>query len=256
MAFKKVLLRLPRSVEDNGRRIVLNDLETFYLTEPRDLQFNGSETLKKEKLKENGKFMNGKDTFVLFDADFEDEFSNLKRRAQAITHKDIGPIIAYTGINKESTIIDAGCGSAHLAGFLGKIAKQVDTFDVEEDHLEMARKNIKILGLDNVLIATKSIYEPENFEEGKYDVFTLDVPEPWRALATAAKVLRVGGHLVIYAPNINQIHQTITSLPENLLHEKTIEVIEREWSVKERILRPVTKDFGHTAFLSFVRKMY
>ncbi|MGV8169570.1 MAG: methyltransferase domain-containing protein [Candidatus Nanoarchaeia archaeon] len=256
MAFRKILLRLPRVVEDEGRRIVMNDLETFYLVEPRDMQFNGGSSIKKYQLQTNGEFTSGKDRFVLFDADFEDDFSNLKRRAQAITHKDIGPIIAYTGINKESRIIDAGCGSGHLAGFLGKIAKQVDSFDIEEDHLEMARKNIKILGLENVKIETKNIYESENFQEDNYDVFTLDVPEPWRAIATASKVLRVGGHLVIYAPNINQIHQTITSLPENLLHEQTIEVIEREWSVKERVLRPVTKDFGHTAFLSFVRKIY
>ncbi len=220
MTFKKVLLRLPRVVEDNGRRIVMNDLETFYLVEPRDIQFNGGGSIKKEQLQTNGQFTSGKDNFVLFDADFEDEFSNLKRRAQAITHKDIGPIITYTGINKESIIIDAGTGSGHLAGFLGKIAKQVDSFDVEEDHLEMARKNIRILGLDNVKIETKSIYELENFEEGKYDVFTLDVPEPWRAIPTASRVLRVGGHFVIYAPNINQIHQTITSLPENLPNKR------------------------------------
>jgi tRNA (adenine57-N1/adenine58-N1)-methyltransferase len=255
MAFKKVLLRLPRIAEDEGRKIVLNELETFYLTEQRDLHYNGG-IVRKEVLEKNGQFTNGKDVFVLFDADFEDEFSNLKRRAQTITHKDIGPIIAYTGINRESIIIDAGTGSGHLAGFLGKIAKQVDTFDVEEDHLEMARKNIRILGLGNVKIDNKNIYDPENFEKEKYDAFTLDVPEPWRALATAQKVLKVGGHLAIYAPNINQIHQTITSLPENLLHEQTIEVIEREWSVKERVLRPVTKDFGHTAFLSFARKIW
>ncbi|MFA6073769.1 MAG: methyltransferase domain-containing protein [Candidatus Woesearchaeota archaeon] len=254
MAFRKVLLRLPRVVEDNGRRIVLNNLERYYVTENKDFHYNGG-VAKKEQLEKGGFFTSEKDSIVVFDATFSDEFSNLKRKAQVITHKDIGPIITYTGINKESIILDAGTGSGHLCGFLGKIAKRVDSFDIEEAHLEMARKNIKILALDNVTISTKNIYDSTNFEENTYDVFTLDVPEPWNALATASKTLKVGGFLVIYAPNINQIHQTIISLTDDLLHEQTIEVIEREWSVKEKVLRPVTKDFGHTAFLSFVRKI-
>ncbi|MGV8162688.1 MAG: methyltransferase domain-containing protein [Candidatus Nanoarchaeia archaeon] len=254
MAFQKILLRLPRIVEDEGRRIVMNDLEEYYITQDKDFHFSGG-VVKKEQLHDGGSFTSGKDSFVVFDAEFTDTFRNLKRRAQVITAKDIGPIITYTGINRESIILDAGTGSGHLSGFLGKIAKQVDSFDVEDAHLEQAKKNIDILGLSNVNIEKKDIYQSENFKENKYDVFTLDVPEPWRALETAKKVLKIAGYLVIYAPNINQIHQTINSLPENLLHEKTIEVIEREWSVKEKVLRPVTKDFGHTAFLSFVRRI-
>lgn len=254
MKFKKVLLRLPRKTMDGERTIILNGLEEFYITEPRDFQFSGG-VFKKELLEKDGFFSVGKDNFVVFNATFMDEFYHMKRKAQVITPKDIGPIITYTGINKESIIIDAGVGSGFLACYLGMIAKSVDAFDIEDSHIEVSEKNVKSLNLGNVKIEKKSIYEKELFEENKYDVFTLDVPEPWRALETAQKVLKVGGYLVIYAPNINQIHQTVNALPESLLHEKTIEMIEREWSVKEKVLRPLTKDFGHTAFLSFVRKI-
>jgi tRNA (adenine57-N1/adenine58-N1)-methyltransferase len=256
MIFKKVLLRLPRKVKDGDRDVIMNGLEEFYITENRDFHFSGG-LVTKEQLEKGGAFTSGKDSFVVFDATFIDEFYHMKRKAQVITPKDIGPIITYTGINRESKIIDAGVGSGFLACFLGMVSNSVDSFDVEDSHIEVAEKNIKSLNLDNVKIEKKSVYEPELFEENKnkYDVFTLDVPEPWRALDTAKKVLKVGGYLVIYAPNINQIHHTVTSLPEELLHEKTIEMIEREWSVKEKVLRPLTKDFGHTAFLSFVRKI-
>jgi tRNA (adenine57-N1/adenine58-N1)-methyltransferase catalytic subunit len=254
MNFKKVLLRLPRKVKDGERDVIMNSLEEYYITESRDFHFDGG-VVKKELLEKEGAFTIGKDNFVVINATFIDEFYHMKRKAQVITPKDIGPIIAYTGITRNSKIIDAGVGSGFLACFLGMVASSVDSYDVEESHIEVAEKNVKSLKLDNVKIEKKSIYEPENFENNKYDVFTLDVPEPWRALDTAKKVLKVGGYLVIYAPNINQIHHTITSLPEELLHDKTIEMIEREWSVKEKVLRPITKDFGHTAFLSFVRKI-
>jgi len=254
MTFKKVLLRLPRKVKDGEKEIIMNGLEEYYLTESKDFHFSGG-FVTKEQLEKGGAFTSGKDSFAVFDATFIDDFYHLKRKAQVITPKDIGPIIAYTGINKESVIIDAGVGSGFLSCFLGMIAKRVDAYDVEESHIEVSEKNIKSLNLQNVSVEKKSIYEKDNFKENEYDVFTLDVPEPWRALETANKVLKLGGYFVIYAPNINQIHHTINSLPEELLHEKTIEMIEREWSVKEKVLRPLTKDFGHTAFLSFVRKI-
>lgn len=254
MKFKKVLLRLPRKVKDGEREVIMNNLEEFYITEPKDFHFSGG-FVTKEQLEKGGAFLSGKDSFVVFDATFMDEFYHMKRKAQVITPKDIGPIISYTGINKESIIIDAGVGSGFLSCFLGMIAKRVDAYDIEDSHIEVSEKNVKSLNLQNVSIEKKSIYDKDNFKENEYDVFTLDVPEPWKALETANKTLKVGGYLVIYAPNINQIHHTVTSLPEGLLHEKTIEMIEREWSVKEKVLRPLTKDFGHTAFLSFVRKI-
>lgn len=254
MTFKKVLLRLQRKVKDGEKTVVMNNLEEYYVKENKDFHFSGG-FVSKEQLEKGGAFTSGKDSLVVFDPSFIDEFYHLKRKAQVITPKDIGPIISYTGINRESKIMDAGAGSGFLACFLGKIAEKVDSFDVEESHIDVAEKNIKTLNLNNVKIEKKSVYEPDQFPKNEYDVFTLDVPEPWRALETASKVLKVGGYLVIYAPNINQIHQTINSLPENFIHEKTIETIEREWSVKEKVLRPVTKDFGHTAFLSFARKI-
>jgi tRNA (adenine57-N1/adenine58-N1)-methyltransferase catalytic subunit len=254
MTFKRVLLRLPRTIKDGERTVVMNTLEEYYIIDKKDFHFSGG-FVTKEQLEAGGAFTSGKDSFVAFEPTFIDEFYHLKRKAQVITSKDIGPIIAYTGINRDSVILDAGAGSGFLSCFLGMIAQRVDSFDVDESNIEISEKNAKKLNLTNVKYEKRSIYTPENFKENEYDVFTLDVPEPWNALQTAVKSLKIGGYLVIYAPNINQIHQTITSLPESLLHEKTIEMIEREWSVKERVLRPVTKDFGHTAFLSFVRRI-
>ena len=143
-----------------------------------------------------------------------------------------------------------------MACFLGKIAQKVDSFDVKEENLELAKTNSKKLGLKNVNFEIKNIYNDSVFEENDYDVFTLDVPEPWKAVNTAKKVLKIGGHLVAYIPNIGQVQEFVLSLKEGFIVERTLEIIEREWSISEKVTRPVTKDFGHTAFLVFVRKIY
>ena len=67
------------------------------------------------------------------------------------------------------------------------------------------------------------------------------------------KVLKKGGFVVSYSPNINQTQQFVKALTDKFSYEKTIEVIEREWTIKDRVLRPKMKDIGHTAFLSFAR---
>jgi tRNA (adenine57-N1/adenine58-N1)-methyltransferase len=83
----------------------------------------------------------------------------------------------------------------------------------------------------------------------------LDVPEPWKAMKTAQKALKIGGFLAVYLPNISQMQEFVKALPEEFLIEKTVEVIEREWAVDKFRCRPATKDHAHTGFLTFARKL-
>jgi len=254
---KKVLYKLPRNLVDEKSKKIVRKIkfEKIVVSEEKDFHSKDG-TIKKETLNSNGKFNVGKENYVSHDATDIDFYKQIKRKAQIITLKDIGPIIAYTGLNKNSVVMDAGVGSGSISCFLGKIVKIVEAFDVNEENIAVSKENVELLELNNVIIEKKDVYDSKLFKEAYYDTFVLDVPEPVRALNTAYRVLKVGGFLVVYAPNINQIHETVNALPENMLLEKTIEIIEREWSVKEKVLRPVTKDFGHTAFLCFIRKIY
>jgi len=42
---------------------------------------------------------------------------------------------------------------------------------------------------------------------------------------------------------------------KNFIHVKTVELIQREWEIEERKVRPITTQTVHTGFLSFVRKV-
>lgn len=251
---KKVLYKLPYEFKDHKGKIRKDSFEKYLI--PKNANFNFSAgIITKEDMLQEGIITVGKHKVSLFEPSFNDYYSKIKRGAQAIVKKDIGPIITKTGMTKDTIVIDAGSGSGGLSCYLAKIVERVDTFDINEKNLDVVKENIKKLELTNIHAEKRDIYNEELFKEREYDVFTLDVPEPHRAWMTANKVLKLGGYLVIYSPHINQIRDAIVNKPKEFFREEIIEVIEREWSISEKTSRPVTKDFSHTAFLAFFRKI-
>ncbi|MAG91293.1 hypothetical protein CMO83_01295 [Candidatus Woesearchaeota archaeon] len=198
---------------------------------------------------------NTNEEFHIFDPSFIDVYRKIKRDAQIIPLKDIGIIISETGINKGSLVLDAGSGSGALACFLAKIAKEVITYEIREDFIEIVKQNIELLNLNNLKIENKNIYE--ECDEKNIDVITLDLPEPWKALESCSKALKPGGFLVSYSPTIPQIADFVNTLRknENFVYLKTIEITQREWEVEDRKVRPKSSGLIHSGFLSFARKV-
>ena len=82
-------------------------------------------------------------------------FKKLKRGGPAvILPKDSGLIISYTGLNRESLVVEAGAGSAFLTTVLAGIAKQVTSYELKKN-LQSSQKNVKRAGLTNVTIKIK-----------------------------------------------------------------------------------------------------
>ncbi len=190
--------------------------------------------------------------FLLFPARLHDRLARMARHAQIIRPKDVGAIIAHAGITKDSIVIDAGSGSGALAVRLGLIAKKVVTYDIDERSIMTTKKNIELLGLRTVTIKKKDAYT--GFDEKKVDVIVLDLPEPWRAIPSAPASLLPGGTLVSYSPHVTQCQQMVVACrAAGFVHERTIELIERDWVLDEKRSRPDFGGLGHTGFLSFFR---
>lgn len=215
--------------------------------------------IKKEELKKakEGSLLNSNTSkeFFVFNPYFIDLYRKIKRDAQIIPLKDIGLIIAETGINRESKVLDAGSGSGALACFLASIAKEVVTYEIREDFIEIVKSNIEFLGLKNLKIKNKNIYN--EIDDKNIDVVILDVPEPWNAIENCSKSLKPGGFLVSYSPSVPQVSDFVNALRknENFVYLKTAEIVEREWEVEERKVRPKSSGIGHSGFLSFGRKV-
>ncbi len=196
----------------------------------------------------------GKELFLI-EAGFKDYYSKLKRQAQIMLPKDIAAIVANCGVTKKSRVLDAGSGSGGTACMLASIAKNVYSYEKRQDHASVARENAEMLGLTNLKIKEKDIYE--GIDEKKLDLVILDVPEPWLAIESAFKALVPGGWVVNYSPNLTQVKKFVQDIEahDNFLYVKTIELIEREWEVQEKKLRPNYRMLGHTGFLTFARRV-
>lgn len=195
-----------------------------------------------------------KEMFV-FDPRFVDLYQKMKRNAQMIPLKDIGFIVSETGLNKKSVVVDAGAGSGGLSCFLAHLVKKVVTYDIREDFISVVKGNIEFLGLTNITVKHKNIFD--GIDEKNVDVVTLDVPDPWRGLDSVSKALSQGGFLISYSPTIPQVMDFVRSVKEHedFIYIRTVEQIEREWDVDDRKVRPKSVRIGHSGFLSVCRRV-
>ena len=193
--------------------------------------------------------------FRIFNPCFIDSYRKIKRDAQIIPLKDVALIVAETGIGKKSKVVDAGAGSGALCSFLAHIAKEVTTYELREDFIKVVEKNKDFLNLNNLIIKNKNIYD--GIDEKNIDLITLDLPEPWLAIKAAGKALKPGGFLVSYSPTIVQSSDFVNAINKesDFIHVKTVELMEREWELRDRKVRPKSQQIGHSGFLSFVRKL-
>jgi len=233
------------------------DGKTFYVSDlSKDMHTQFGFISKKELKRKKGivKTNKGKEFFI-FEAGFIDRFKKLKRGAQIITLKDAGSIIAETGINRDSRVLDAGGGSGALACVLGNIVKQVVTYENNKAFVNIIEENIKNLDLKNVTVRNKDI--TKGISEKNLDLVVLDMLNPEKVIEHAAKSLKSGGFLVAYLPSVTQVVNFVRTMGrnKNLILSKVIENIQRQWKIEGKIARPEFSMLGHTGFLIFVRRV-
>ena len=190
----------------------------------------------------------------LLEPSFTDLWENLKRGPQTVKQKDIGLILSKTGVNPKSKVVDAGGGSGSLCLSLANVCKEVTCYEINPEHYDVVAKNIKYFSFKNITLKQENIYQ--GIKEKNVDLITLDLPEPWQVTGHAGNSLKVGGHLVVYLPNINQIKQFIDSTKGSKIEViEVLELIERKWKIEEKVMRPEHEMLGHTAFLCFCRRL-
>lgn len=240
---KKVLIEAK-----TGKKFYVKDLsEDFHtssgLIKSKDLKSN------KVKIKSNTG-----EHFLLIPPTFPDLWENLKRGPQVMIQKDIGFILAKTGVNKDSKVVDAGGGSGSLCLSLANICKEIHVYEINPEHHDIIQKNARLFGISNLNLKQGDVYK--GIKEKNVDLITLDLPEPWQVVEHAEKSLKDGGHLVVYLPNLNQVKLFIDSTKRTSIRaQETIELIERKWNITDRTMRPEFEMLGHTGFLTFCRKL-
>ena len=178
-----------------------------------------------------------------------DFFTYGKRSGAPMLPKDIGLVIAYTGMSHNDDVLDAGTGSGIAAIYFGGVAKTVKTYEVRPEFSTLAMKNITEAKLTNVEAIAKGFLEAE----GLFDVVHLDMQVQPEHIPHAYSLLRSGGYLACYTPFLEQMSIVVDGAAELFREVHTHELIEREMTRSKRGTRPSTS-VCHSGYVTIARK--
>lgn len=195
--------------------------------------------------------------FMVFYPLMKDFALKVERKTQIVYPKDVAIIITYAGIETGSQIVEAGTGSGALTIMLANIVRpsgRVYSYEAKEKHIKIAKKNIEKAGLhDYISIKMKDV--TQGIDEQNVDAVILDLATPWLAIPHAYEALRGGGVFVSYSPTIEQTQKTVYALKNGFGAIATFECLLRPILVRENMTRPATLMVGHTAYITFARKI-
>jgi len=185
----------------------------------------------------------------------------MKRSAQVVYPKDMGPILIYADIGPGMTVLEAGTGSGALTLGLSRAVGptgKVVSVELREDHAAHARKAIERwygevpnnieLRIGDVAEAVAGLAP---------DRIVLDLPEPWHVLEIAAEHQPTGGVFAAYLPTVPQVQHLVERARETgaFAEIEVKEFLFRDWNVAGRSVRPEHNMIGHTGFLIFMRRI-
>jgi tRNA (adenine57-N1/adenine58-N1)-methyltransferase len=204
------------------------------------------------------KLLIGNKQFWLLSPSLQDKLQGIHRQAQIILPRDAAHILMNCAIEPGQTVLEAGIGSGSLTIALASTVAphgKVISYDIREEFIEHAMRNLKQAGLIQV-VTTKKKDVTEGINEENLDAVILDIPNPWAAVGHAWNALKIGGYLCTYSPLISQVEQTVRAIEQHPFIEcKTYENIQREMIVSKHGTRPSFEMLGHTGYLTFARKV-
>jgi len=251
---------MPEKIKQNDLALLLSEERSFLVKIEKNKKLHtdfGIIDLSKAIGKSYGSIIKthkGKE-FVLVKPSIVD-FLNKKARMmpQAVRPKDSALILAFTGINKNSIVVEAGTGSAWLTLFLANYVKKIYSYEKRKDFFENAKKNIKASGMKNIVLKNKDIRE--GIDEKNVDAVILDMQNAETVVNLAYKALKPGGFFVVYSPYIEQVKAVVEEIKKyNFAQVLTVENILRPWDVRGHTL-PKRQGLLHTGFLTFARKVF
>ncbi len=190
----------------------------------------------------------------------------MPRGAQVLYPKDLAVITMWADVYPGASVFEAGVGSGALTlallravGDRGKVV----SYEIRDDFARIAMKNIeRYLGtVPQFQLIQRDAYEGiECHIEGNnpfYDRVVLDLPEPWRVVGHAVKVLRLGGIYLSFVPTIPQVMQTVEALTRSAAFAfvQTFETLVRDWNIQGRSVRPDLRMVAHSGFITVARRV-
>ncbi len=197
--------------------------------------------------------------FIALKPTIRDYIFKSLRRTQIVYPKDVALIIVFSGIGAGSRVVEAGTGTGALTSALAFYVKpsgHVYSYEIREDFIETARKNLQRAGVSEYVdIKEKDI--TQGIDETDLDAVVLDLATPWLVVSHAYDALKGSGILVSFSPTIDQVVKTVEALNEHSFVDiETVECLMRRMQTEKGKTRPETLMTGHTGYVTFARKTF
>lgn len=208
------------------------------------------------------KIITNKDKYVyLLKPTMYDYVMKIQHGTQIVYPKDLGYIVARAGIQNGQKIVEIGTGSASLTSFVASIVKprgHVYTFDVDENFMKIAAKNLKKCGMEKYV--TQENLDIKNVKQvpvTDMDVALIDLGDPWTVIPQVRQMLKGSGGVFAICPTMNQLEKLTMTLIENEFTDiESTEHILRTIEAREGKTRHSFQGIGHTTYLCFARKAF
>jgi len=190
-----------------------------------------------------------------------DYVMKIQHGTQIVYPKDIGYIIARAGIGSAQKILEIGTGSGSLTSFVASVVKprgHVYTFDVNENFMAIAEKNIKKAGVSKYVTQHNfDIKTEKKIPVKDMDVALIDLGDPWTVIPKVRQMLKGSGSIFAICPTMNQLEKLTMALVENEFTDiESTEHILRTIEAREGRTRHSFQGIGHTTYLCFARKAF
>jgi len=208
------------------------------------------------------RLMTNKDKYVyLLEPTMYDYIMKIQHGTQIVYPKDLGYIAARAGIQDGQKILEIGTGSGSLTSFVASIVKprgHVYTFDVDENFMKIAEKNIRKSGVSKYVTQHNlDLKTSKEIPVTNMDVALIDLGDPWIVIPKVRQMLKGSGSIFAICPTMNQLEKLTMALVENEFTDiESTEHIIRNIEAREGKTRHSFQGIGHTTYLCFARKAF
>lgn len=199
--------------------------------------------------------------FTIHRPTLEDYLLDMPREATPTYPKDAATLCFLLDLAPGMRVLEAGSGSGGLTLYLARAvgpSGQVWSYEARARHQERAKRNLADFEDWGNLTWVEADLAQAELEPERFDGIALDLMEPWTVLPAVTPALKPDRFLVCYLPNITQVVtllEQIKAQPLPYLHERTLEVLHREWDIRPPVAHPKFQQVGHTAFLVQLRRL-
>jgi len=208
------------------------------------------------------RLITNKDKYVyLLNPTMYDYVMKIQHGTQIVYPKDLGYIVARAGIESGQKILEIGTGSGALTSFVASIVKSrghVYTFDVDENFMKIAEKNIQKAGVSKYVTQHNlDLKTAKKMPLKDMDVALIDLGDPWAVIPQVRQMLKGSGSIFAICPTMNQLEKLTMALVENEFTDiESTEHIIRTIEAREGKTRHSFQGIGHTTYLCYARKAF